>query len=133
MGWFALVCPACLGGTSLGYLLAHFRSEQLPDEFDVPCAIVEVGGLRLHGPIRPGHWDKGPREPSSLRAARTCSCAFCCLFLYVDFVLGVVSHSSKRVSYILCMLKAADPSPLGKQTQLLLHLPFQTEEPCWES
>lgn len=43
MGWFALVCPACLGGTSLGYLLAHFRSEQLPDEFDIPCAIVEGG------------------------------------------------------------------------------------------
>lgn len=106
-----------------------FRIPACPFPFRaVPCAIVEGGWTEAAWTHKAGALGQGTPGASSLRAARTCSCAFCCLFLYVDFVLGVVSHSSKRVSYILCMLKAADPPPpLGKQTQLLLHLPFQTE------
>lgn len=86
-----------MGGSPLGHLLAHFSLEQLPDEFDLPCAIVEGGWAEAAWTHEArGHRDKRPWEPSSLQAARTCSnLPFLLSVFYVDFVLGVISHSSK--------------------------------------
>lgn len=95
-----MVCSSlsclCLGGSPLGHLPAPFCLQQLPDEFDLPCAIVEGGWAEAAWTHEArGHWDKRPWKPSSLQAARTCSNLRVLLFLYVDFVLGVISHSSK--------------------------------------
>lgn len=73
-----MVCASlsclCVGGSPLGHLPAHFRSEQLPDEFDLPCAIGEGGWAEAAWTREArGHRDKRPWEPSSLQAARTCS------------------------------------------------------------
>lgn len=71
-----MVCSSlsclCLGGSPLGHLPARFRLEQLPDEFDLPCAIVEGGWAEAAWTHEArGHWDKRPWEPSSRQAART--------------------------------------------------------------
>lgn len=80
--WFdfsrGMVCSSlsclCLGGSPLGHLLAHFSLEQLLDEFDLPCAIVEGGWAKAAWTLEARrHRDKKPWEPSSLQAARTCS------------------------------------------------------------
>lgn len=74
---FSVVCSglSCLcWWHSLGHMLARLHLEQLPDEFDLPGAIVEGGQAEAAWTLEArGHLDKRPQELSRLPAARTCS------------------------------------------------------------